>query len=432
MTIPAKDATDNRGDHGHQTRAAAHRNLAVAAGRQLHPAGMTLDSLVDVDAPRANDGDLLTADGTGMWRAHAVPKPALSDLTDVDMTTPPTGGQMLSFLPMSNKWIPLDSKLANLTDVDAVTKAPAAGDLLTADGAGMWRPNAPQSYSRAEVDNKISALVGGLEHEEAVLSRVDAPPATPATYDLHIVGTSPTGAWATHANDLAEWDGKAWQFTAPRANEAHLVEAEAATYTWNGTSWVKVALATTSAASGDVWQVGSIQQSLLTETQWATTLGAESTKWVLCDGRNVFGSKWAAITGQTSVPDMRGAFFRAAGQNTNAGVNWNGKAVGSYHDDTTRIPRNTAFSLDNPGDHNHTIDAVGDHTHTVQYASGNSKAGPDYIQMENWGDGRKQTSAAGGHNHTIHAAGGHTHTISGGDVETAPVHFSLNTFIKIN
>jgi hypothetical protein len=54
------------------------------------------------------------------------------------------------------------------------------------------------------------------------------------------------------------------------------------------------------------------------------------------------------------------------------------------------------------------------------------------MQMENWGDGRKQTSAAGGHNHTIHAAGGHTHTISGGDVETAPVHFSLNTFIKIN
>jgi hypothetical protein len=30
------------------------------------------------------------------------------------------------------------------------------------------------------------------------------------------------------------------------------------------------------------------------------------------------------------------------------------------------------------------------------------------------------------------SAGDHSHTISGGDVETAPVHVSLHTFIKIN
>jgi hypothetical protein len=306
-----------------------------------------------------------------------------------------------------------------LTDVDVTTRAPKAGDTLTADGAGHWSNTPPTAYTKVEIDNKLTTLVVGLEHGVAAIARTNNPPTTPADDELYIVGIAPLGAWVGKNNQLAYWNGTAWDFQAPQANEAHLVEAEAATYTYNATTanWVKVANASTSAAPGDVWQVGSVQQSLLTESQWATTLGVESTKWVLADGRDVSGSRWATITGQTRVPDLRGAFFRAAGQNTNASVNWNGKAVGTHYDDTTRIPRVTGFTgtTDNPGNHTHSF---------TQYVQKGPYGQYDRTVWEH-DNAAAQTGAAGAHTHVVSITGG-------GDIETAPVHFSMNTFIKIN
>jgi hypothetical protein len=130
---------------------------------------------------------------------------------------------------------------------------------------------------------------------------------------------------------------------------------------------------------------------------------------VLADGRNVAGSRYATVTGQTTVPDLRGAFIRAAGQNSNNGPAWNGGTVGAFHDDTTRLPRNTAFTTDSQGAHVH------GHGTGAQI---NSDGGP------NWKSGFDVGKTD--------SAGAHTHTIRGGDVETAPSHFSLNTFMKIN
>ena len=95
-------------------------------------------------------------------------------------------------------------------------------------------------YTRTEVDDKISALAKGMSHGEAVMSFLNAPPASPAQYQLHIVGTSPSGAFAGHANELAEWDGAAWVFSTARSGESHLLEDSGQTWHWNGTAWVKV------------------------------------------------------------------------------------------------------------------------------------------------------------------------------------------------
>jgi hypothetical protein len=154
-------------------------------------------------------------------------------------------------------------------------------------------------------------------------------------------------------------------------------------------------------------------------------IGPEAAKWVLCDGRNVAGSRYATVTGQTTVPDLRGAFIRCAGQNSNAAANWNGGAVGAFHQDTTRAPRNTALTgvTNNAGSHSHT----GDYTAPRYGARGGGDVNP-----ANPGGGGNDS--LNGHLR-IDANGDHTHTVTingGGDSETAPVHFGLNTFIKIN
>ena len=316
------------------------------------------------------------------------------------------------------------SKLRDLIDV-LLSATPATGDLLRFNGTKWinWIPdflNPTNGYTKTDIDNKLNAAVLGLEHEAAVLSRTDIPPASPILGDTHIVGVTPTGVWVGQNNFLARWDGTAWQFSAPRANESHLVEDVGETWHWNGTNWVKVAVAQAAATStGELWQVGSIQQSLLTETQWASVLGPEAVKWVLCDGRNVAGSRYATVTGQTNVPDLRGAFIRAAGQNSNSVANWNGGAVGAYHQDTTRMPR-TPFATATAGSHTHT----GSYSGPRYGASGGGDVNP-----ANPGGGGNDNY--NGHLH-IDAAGDHTHTITGGDPETAPVHYGLNTFIKIN
>lgn len=46
----------------------------------------------------------------------------------------------------------------------------------------------------------------------APISTLNDPPSTPATNDIHLVDTVPTGAWVGHAGEYAVWDGAAWVF----------------------------------------------------------------------------------------------------------------------------------------------------------------------------------------------------------------------------
>jgi hypothetical protein len=87
----------------------------------------------------------------------------------------------------------------------------------------------------------------------------------------------------------------------------------------------------------DFQAVGSIDMSDLTEAQYQAQRG---TGWILADGRNVAGSKYGTITGNTTVPDMRGMFprmkdFSAAVSPNVTGRNPDGNlALGSYQADS--------------------------------------------------------------------------------------------------
>jgi hypothetical protein len=145
----------------------------------------------------------------------------------------------------------------------------------------------------------------------------------------------------------------------------------------------------------------------------------EEKNWALADGRDVSTSAWAAITGRTKLPDLRGSYLRMAGQNS-TNVAWVGGTLNSYQEDTTRVPRDTSF----------TTNSSGSHSHTFQRNAGNFSGDTRY---------QDQTftpinAATNGVTTTrgINSAGDHTHTITGGDTETRPKTYNVNFFIKIN
>jgi hypothetical protein len=92
----------------------------------------------------------------------------------------------------------------------------------------------------SNINNALGQVVTGIMHEEAVLSIVDTPPASPAVDETYIVGAAPTGVFVGHANEVTLWNGTTWVFDPPQSGEAHLVEDQRATYAWNGAAWVKV------------------------------------------------------------------------------------------------------------------------------------------------------------------------------------------------
>lgn len=104
-------------------------------------------------------------------------------------------------------------------------------------------------------------------HACAVTEPLDIPPAEPSVGACWIVGTDPTGDWATHAGALAGWTQGGWRFVAPREGMA----------VWIATS------RTIARFSSDLgWIVG-------------TLAGAR----VLVDGLQVVGARRSAIADPT-------------------------------------------------------------------------------------------------------------------------------------
>lgn len=66
----------------------------------------------------------------------------------------------------------------------------------------------------------------------------NTPPGSPAEGDRHVVGTSPTGAWAGQANAVAFYSNGGWQFLAPQTGWIVYDVDTAGRLEFNGTAWV--------------------------------------------------------------------------------------------------------------------------------------------------------------------------------------------------
>lgn len=155
----------------------------------------------------------------------------------------------------------------------------------------------------------------------------------------------------------------------------------------NGTSFIRLSSE----------PIGTIKTSLLSETQFQSEVGPE---WILADGRDVTGSDYALLTGNTTVADLRGMFLR--GKN-------NGRSDGKENPDGDLALG--AFQSD----------AFQGHVHPMR---GVTTGGPSGICFEDIGESAPINSSgpvSDGVNGTPRIA-----------KETRPVNNTVNYFIKIN
>lgn len=179
----------------------------------------------------------------------------------------------------------------NSNKVESVASATTTGDALAYGQSGAMLNGLDANSQRitsvatptvsTDAVNKDYAdlLVRGLSWQETVLDRgLNTPPGAPITGDRYIVGTSPTGVWVGHNNDIAEWDGTDWAYTAEREGLACWVEDENVYYAYNGSAWVKLSEVINHNTLSGVQGGTSSEQYHLTNAQHSgLTVGAATT-----------------------------------------------------------------------------------------------------------------------------------------------------------
>jgi len=85
--------------------------------------------------------------------------------------------------------------------------------------------------------NKLDAFVTPV-----VADIADSPPGSPAAGDLYIVGSSPSGDFSGHANQLAQYQTGGWVFYAPFKWMDAVVEALDSRMAYDGSAWVPFGL----------------------------------------------------------------------------------------------------------------------------------------------------------------------------------------------
>ena len=147
--------------------------------------------------------------------------------------------------------------------------------------------------------------------------------------------------------------------------------------------------------------------SVLSEESFTETHGSG---WVLADGREVPGTKYARLVGPR-VPDLRGLFLRGINVGrADAFADPDGERTpGSTQGDTTALPKDS-FKTDTQGQHNHGNKNVG------------NGAGRHLT-------GRHEGPAFGAPK--IPPDGSHRHEVVGGDSETRSKNAAVFYYIRV-
>lgn len=99
-------------------------------------------------------------------------------------------------------------------------------------------------WTAAKIINYVDQFSVGLDWQDSVLDKdLNDPPASPTTGDRYLVSypaAAATGDWLGHDNELATYNGTAWDFTPVSEGMAMWIEDEDTVYTYNGTAWVKM------------------------------------------------------------------------------------------------------------------------------------------------------------------------------------------------
>lgn len=94
-----------------------------------------------------------------------------------------------------------------------------------------------QSQAQKEVTaNQAFTTIDALMNVGAIDRGLDTPPGSPLDGDLYIIGSSPTGAWAGQAGNIAYYQS-GWKFITPNEGMTLWVNDEDLLYTFDGSAW---------------------------------------------------------------------------------------------------------------------------------------------------------------------------------------------------
>ena len=105
------------------------------------------------------------------------------------------------------------------------------------------------------VDKKyVDDVAATLEWQDSVIDAdiLDPTALTPSTGDRYLINGTGAGAWAGHDNEIAEWNGSAWVYTAPTTGMRVGADDEpnVAFYLYGGVSWTSKNVESTTASTG--------------------------------------------------------------------------------------------------------------------------------------------------------------------------------------
>jgi Protein of unknown function (DUF2793) len=93
--------------------------------------------------------------------------------------------------------------------------------------------------------NEALSLLDGLLHLSVISRSLAVPPLSPIDGDRYLISGGPTGAWATHAGQVALHMEGAWRFLIPRKGWRLWVEAENLFLIFDGATWISPAVPST-------------------------------------------------------------------------------------------------------------------------------------------------------------------------------------------
>lgn len=188
--------------------------------------------------------------------------------------------------------------------------------------------------------NKLDAFVTPVMADIA-----DSPPGSPAAGDLYIVGTSPTGDFTGHANQLAQYQTGGWVFYAPFKWMDVVVESLDSRMTYDGTAWVPFGLIMRD--GGEYLRVLSWQDNVDLSLGDETTLLIPNRSTVLAVNTRVIEEVTGTVTsfgvGVSGDTSRYGNGIGTGADSTNIGLTYHPV---SYYSDTPLLltPDSGSFS----------------------------------------------------------------------------------------
>lgn len=146
----------------------------------------------------------------------------------------------------SDDAVPTEKSTKTYVDARTLEQARAVSNTLAGDidmnGNKVTALGSPSSPADSATKGYVDGLVQGLDWQDSVLDKdLNDAPGGPSEGDRYIVGTSASGTWTGHDNEITEYISAAWSYTTVTGNEgiSAWVEDENALYTWNGVAWVQ-------------------------------------------------------------------------------------------------------------------------------------------------------------------------------------------------